>query len=362
MSADRGDRDVDELREFMAAHGLLPPVPSDHDEREQAAGLLHRVLAQNGPPRRRSPVGLAAVLVLLLVLGAGYALMRTAPPAAAGAPRALRYSVASPVELAAAPSATISLLAMARAADTAPAASHTGTGTVQYVADYGWLLAVDVTATATTTTIYPTMTQRWTSPDGSVRVDQRRTGALKLDGTVSDDASISVENQSSDAVGAGTVDAALAGQLPLETDALRTDLLDRYESLPCEESDAWTTQCLLTAIQEIYSQYVVPPALSASLWRVLAYEPGVKDLGTTDDRLGRRAHAIAVQAPDDPLVTVVTVLLIDPGTGALLGSETVTVHDGRSGAAKATVTAFTSLTTSAWVDAVGDQREDDDDD
>lgn len=360
MSADRGDREVDELREFMAAHGLLPPVPSDHDEREQAAGLLHRVLAQSAPRRRRPPVGLAAVLVLLLVLGAGYALMGATPPAAAGAPRALRYSVASPVELAAAPSATTSLLAVARAADAVPATSHTGT--VQYVADYGWLLAVDVTATATTTTIFPTMTQRWTSPDGSVRVDQSRTGALNLDGTVSGDASISAENQSSDAVGAGIADAALAGQLPLETDALRTNLLDRYESLPCEESDAWTTQCLLTAIQEIYSQYVVPPALSASLWRVLADEPGVKDLGTTDDRLGRRAHAIAVQAPDDPLMTVVTVLLIDPGTGALLGSETVTVHDGPPGVTEATVTAFTSLTTSAWVDAVGDQREDDDDD
>ena len=301
------------------APGLLPPVPSDHAEREQAAGLLHRVLAQSGPRRRRSPVGLAAVLVLLLVLGAGYALMGTAPPAAAGAPRALRYSVASPVELAAAPSATTSLLAVARAADAVPATSRTGTGTgtgtgtVQYVADYGWLLAVDVTATATTTTIFPTMTQRWTSPDGSVRVDQSRTGALNLDGTVSGGASISAKNQSSDAVGAGTADAALAGQLPLETDALRTNLLDRYELLPCEESDAWTTQCLLTAIQEIYSQYVVPPALSASLWRVLADEPGVKDLGTTDDRLGRRAHAIAVQAPDDPLMTVVIVLLIDPG-------------------------------------------------
>jgi hypothetical protein len=359
VSADRGDREVDELRELMAAHGLVPAVSSVHDEREQAPRLLHRVLAQSAPRRRRPLVGLAAVLVLLLVLSAGYALMGATPPATAGAPPALRYSVASPVELAAAPSATTSLLAVARAADAVPTTSHSGA--VQYVADYGWLLAADVTATVTTTTIYPTMTQRWTSPDGSVRVDQSRAGALNLDGTVSGDAPTSAENHSSDVAGAGTTDAGLATELPLETEALRANLLDRYEALPCEESGAWATQCLMTAIQEIYSQYVVPPALSASLWRVLADQPEVKDLGTTDDRLGRPAHAIAVRAPDDPLMTVVTVLLIDPGTGALLGSETVTVHDEQLGVTKATVTAFTSLTTSVWVDAVGDQREDDDD-
>ena len=359
MNADRGEREVDELRELMAAHGLVPAVPSVHDEREQAARLLERVLAQRLPRRRHPTVGLAAVLVLLLALGAGYALMGGTPSEAANAPLALRYSVASPVELTAAPSARNSLLAVARAADAVPVTSHSGA--VQYVADYGWLLAVDVTATATTTAIHPTMTQRWTSPDGSVRVEQSRTGALNLDGTVSGDAPTSAANHSSDVAGAGTTDAGLAIGLPLEADALRTNLLGRYEALPCEESGAWVTQCLVTAIQEIYSQYIVPPALSASLWRVLASQRGVKDLGTTDDRLGRPAHAIAVQAPDDPLRSVVTVLLVNPGTGALLGSETVTVHDEELGVTEATVTAFTSLTTSVWVDAVGDRREDDDD-
>ncbi|WP_024286733.1 CU044_5270 family protein [Cellulomonas sp. KRMCY2] len=360
MSADRGESEVAALRALMAAHDLLPPVPDDPGDGERASRLLRRVLTTSTDRQHRPPVGWAAVLVLLLVVGSGYAFVASTPSATASTPPSLRYSLASPVNLVEAASASEALAAIAAATEAATTATHTAD--VQYVAQYGWLLAVDVDHTSTTVGVHPTLTRRWTAPDGSARVDQTRAPALDLDGRLSTDAPASVPGVSSDVAGPGTEDAALPQQLPLDRAALRATLLARYDALPCGQSAAWTTQCLLTAVQDLYAQYVVPPELRASLWLVLADDPGVKDLGSTEDRFGRPAHAVAVQTTDDPRSSGVVVLLISPTTGDLLGTENITLRDEQMGITNPTVTAFTTFTTSTWVDAVGERPEGGDDD
>lgn len=90
----------------------------------------------------------------------------------------------------------------------------------------------------------------------------------------------------------------------------------------------------------------VPPRAKAALYRLLAEQPGIRYLGTTTDRLGRRGEMIAMTAggrfPSDGEIR----LVIDPGTGQLL--------EQRSGDGAPPALTMT-YQTMGWVGHLGDR-------
>lgn len=78
--------------------------------------------------------------------------------------------------------------------------------------------------------------------------------------------------------------------------------------------------CALAELTDLYSTYTIPPAIAADLWHAIARLPGITDLGTTNDRIGRPAIGLSATTsiPGERLI-----VLADAHTGALLGSETV---------------------------------------
>ena len=97
----------------------------------------------------------------------------------------------------------------------------------------------------------------------------------------------------------------------------------------------------------VHDQQIVPPSIDSGLWRMLAAEKDLVTLGDVVDRAGRPAVAIttslAVAAP------VRWVLLIDPQTGSLLGTELIAMdpHAGYVVAVPAVV-GFTAYLASGW--------------
>ena len=80
--------------------------------------------------------------------------------------------------------------------------------------------------------------------------------------------------------------------------------------------------CLIGDVVGLFHKYVVPPALTAALWRVLATDPTITYLGPVRDRLGRPAEAFSTPGEDGVSQRL---LLIAPGTGAYLGEEVVLI-------------------------------------
>ncbi|MFL6060664.1 MAG: hypothetical protein ACJ72E_05500 [Marmoricola sp.] len=86
---------------------------------------------------------------------------------------------------------------------------------------------------------------------------------------------------------------------------------------------AFSGGCFLGDLTSLAHTYVIPPAVLSAVWEALAQEPSITYLGTTRDRVGRRAVAFGALAPDKVSQLVV---LADPASGAYLGDETVLVH------------------------------------
>ncbi|HZL06070.1 MAG TPA: hypothetical protein VFE45_11760, partial [Coriobacteriia bacterium] len=209
-------------------------------------------------------------------------------------------------------------------------------------------------ASEATSRIYPTFTRSWVALDGSATVTQSRGAALDIDGRASADAPLGIGG--TDTLPPGTLDAGLVTRLDASADltSLETGLLDISSVLPCDRDPRWHAQCLVEAVQQVCNLYVVPHTLAARIWQVLADEPAVKDLGTTTDRLGRSAWAVALPSdPDDTIRSTVTVLLISPDTGLLTGVETITLSDTLSPVEEPTVTTFTAWTNRRWVASIG---------
>ncbi len=392
MTAQPHDVDVAELRDLMSAAGMLPPIPaaltSDVTGRE---ALLSRILAEahagdqadravdqpDGaqpatPPaqpaavtpiesarasrrRRLSRTGrrvltlaAAGAAVLVAVLGTQ---LSSGPQAVAGSPAALVFSGADALDVAAgtAPRATATLAVLAEAALSAPA-PEVG-GDVQRVATYAWLHVQDGDTGEISTV--PTQSMWWLSADGAIQSTQVRTGAITPDGQIDPTAApVQAAGTSTDTFPAGSlVPATLAG-LPRDTAGLTTELLALTGAQTCTADDAAQAACLVVAVQQLFSQYVVPGDLAAAMWSVLAEQPAVSDLGSTTDRFGRPGLAVAV-APALGTPEAVTVLIISPADGQLLGVETIAVTDPQGPVAQS-VTGFTAWNTSSWVAGLGD--------
>jgi hypothetical protein len=202
--------------------------------------------------------------------------------------------------------------------------------------------------------VQPTESRQWLAADGSGRISQYRTEPLDTNGRISSALPPSSAGpDSTDTFDPGTFDATTPANLPRDPAALRAALLDLMGGADCNSIPDAATDCLVTEVRTLYSQYVIPSDLAAALWAVLANEPGLKDLGTTTDRLSRPARAIALDATTGDASTV-TVLLINPDDGQLIGTETVTLNDPAMGIDRPAVTGFETYTARAWVAAVGD--------
>lgn len=374
----REDHELTDLRLLLREHDMLPEVPDALLARGGAEQLLNRVLASAPPtsaladgtvePRRagrpaagrsrRTTALSAAAAAVLVVALVGTQTTRPTTATAATLP-SLDYALASPAETAAAdlPDARAALLDLAAAARASDDPARDGQ--VQHLVAQEWLLETTVGAhpdAVLDSAVYPTVTERWFSPDGSGLITQQRTAAVTYDGAVDPEARPSTGGPvSSDTLLPGTVDASVNDRLPRGADALAAQLL---ELSPVECSlEGWSGYCLSQQVQDAFLTSVVPQDLAGAFWEVLADEPTVRLLGDTTDRVGRDGTAFLVPAPtisgQPPGEDSALVLVVAPSTGQLLSSETLTYRSDLLGIDEPTVTGFSAVTTSTYTRTVG---------
>lgn len=390
MSNDtREDGELTALRDLLQEHDLLPDVPDALLADSDAEQLLSAILASpagatslaqphlapphlapvSGPPtrrrgdrrserpaRRRSLLSVAAAAVLVLAL-VGTQSTRPAPATAATLP-SLQYTLA-PTDDAAAPAGTdlpaasgtlLELAATARSATT-PAQ----VGRVQHVVTQEWVAETTDAATDQSTAVYPTVTERWVSPDGSTQVSQRRAPAVTYDGSLDPGAKASAGGpESTDTFLPGHNDPAASRQLSRDPEVL-TDQLLAASTAQCD-LDGWAGYCLAEQVQEAFLWTVVPDDLAGAFWEALSEQPSVELLGTTTDRVGRTGTAVAVDVPVDGRPDgeeAKLVLVISPDDGQLLATEQLTLRSALLGVDEPTVTAFRAITSSGYTTSAG---------
>lgn len=350
------ERVADELRQMLLRAGAEPrdltPLPGQPERIDRA---LERALATAKDPaserggasrsQRRRPVravaaGLvaaaAAAVVVSLVLDGG-----THPPAAqAGTPPMLSYELAPDGDIATEGQAAgreLRALAEARATTTAPAS-----GEVQHVSAVGWWATTldEGGSQDPTTSLVPVRSDSYFFPDATMRVIERRGLPLTTDGRIDD--SIPAPDGpivSDDSFTSADPGPDYAAHLPTTADALRSRLTRDDDPQLCARFQA---ACLVNDLIDLHRSYVVPPAVDAAFWDVLADEEDISYLGATIDRLGREALAFTVPSSDRVSQIVV---FAAPDSGAFLGDELVLVKpsDAYSFQPPA-VTSFTALT------------------
>lgn len=293
--------------------------------------------------RRRWPlVAAAAAAAAVAVVAQG--LGPTTP--ALAAPPHLTYSLAEPQDAALAPSARAALADLAETAGETPAA---GDGEVMLVSSFGW----HEWRSAESTAIAPTSLKSWIAPDGSGLTEQRNGPFLRADGTIDPDPAWERQEASGDTFAPGEgASASYPGTLPLEPDALRDALLEPWGTAPSPDPSS-RAALLIDEVSSLATSYVLDEDTAAALWDMLAQEEALVTLGEARDRIGRSVVAIAAPPLDLGAGPSVTVVLADPSTGRLVGTEIVTLASEAFDVTEPTVTGFTTIVESRFVEAVG---------
>lgn len=356
--SDDADRELEELRRLLVDQGLIRDDVPDPEpiSPEASRALARRIVARAQRRSRLVNVSRVAAAVLVGVVTVTAVQLWPERTQAATTPAMLAYSLAAPADLDSAPAAHDALVQLAGVAAAGP--EPEGEGTVQFVESYGWWRETGIGADGEMDhdALYPTFDTGWLAADGSSRVSQVRGAALDLAGRPVPGTTTGVPG--TDDFPAGTFDAGLVVTLDSTGDlrALESALIDVSAGLPCGQDSRWHAECLVSAIEKVYGQYVVPPQLAGRFWQVLADESDLKDLGTTTDRIGNAAHAIALASdPANPARDAVTVLLVSTESGQLVGTEDVTLRDTVTPVKGPTVTSFTAWTQRQWVGAIGDE-------
>ena len=406
MTDDLGAHDVEELRALMRKHHLLPDVPAELVEPSARAttgaaapaarpavgsdaseAMLAGILATPRPAaaaaaaapgasevsgprsavgrpddtrrrqrarRRAAALAVAAATMVVAVVGSQ---LSSAPTAVAGGAPALSYSKGTPEAAwdGSLPSARGTLVELAAVADDAPDLPRTGD--VQHISRYSWLSETSTDDETTTTTVYPTADEWWVGPDGSARSVQRRAEAVRYDGRVDTTASGSAAGPVSadDFLPGSVADPFAVAELPTDPEGMESALL---EHMPQEysENPAYHDTALVESAVSLSRTFIVPHDVASAMWTALSDAPTIQLLGDTTDRLGRPGVAVAI--PDslskDAGIESVTVLIISPTDGQLLGTETVTLDDPMIDVDEPTVTGFTTVVDRSWVAALGD--------
>lgn len=355
---DDPDELADEVRQLLISHGAQPrdlaPLPGEDDRAERRLAEILRSPRRSTPSRepsvgetvarRRRWVRAAALVASAAALAVGLVVLwsPTEPDAAAAAtPALLTFDATRPGEL---PTATRpaadALMDLARRSRSAepPAA-----GPVQHVVIDAWWSSSEETDEGARSELIPIQSWAYFFPNGLMRVIQRRGEPLGGDSALSDPGNWEqrpiTSDDSFESLDPGP---AYVKDLPTDPDALRAALAAAPTAATGAAHCAPTPGgCVMADVISLHQSYVVPPALTAALWEVLAQEPSVRLVGATHDRLGREAIAFMTRAPDGASQQL---LLADPETGAYLGEEKVLVEklDG-VGFTPPAVTSFSAI-------------------
>ncbi|MER5650224.1 CU044_5270 family protein [Streptosporangium sp. NPDC002524] len=351
-----------EFNDIKRLLGALDPVSSDefvgaaHDAAGRAA--LHHILVgvsevtTPAPPvaaprwtrRRFVVVGAGAVtgIAALALHNVNMANPRVTPPM-------LNYRL-SGASMPATSSARAVLIALAAVADRQPTSPRPANAAFSHITTNEWDLNVSVADGESTSAIVPKVVEQWspTTAGGSYRRLERR-GDPELFRVGGRRSAAAVTNTAplSDMRMPVTSDLGPWNLQPASPRRLRDQLL--------QASDGTTqpqTYRLIQAIRTLYSHHVVPAALAAGLWRVLAEQPDLRFLGEVTDRAGRSGHAIAFDA--DLSLPKRWVLIISRDTGDLLTvEETLTTEAGNLNVDVPAVIGYEMFLAQEWTPTAG---------
>ena len=335
-----------ELRRQMRSTGISDYLENDLPdiELESSESLLARLKSieesdfgtpgpRRGSKRRLAPTLLAgtaaAVVASVLVALQPW----SAPVAQASTPPILDYEFAEAARISDAPGVdpadTLEQLALA-AERTRSGMSPTA---MQHVVTEGWSIEKDFDPDPDST-IIATRTENWLRPDGSFRTRAHLSEPLTADGRgVPRDGRLDRGTEFFDETNepAGTFDADFFADMPNTVDGVRDALLDDIECLERKRGQerSW---CLTDQLRNLPRKYVIPPDVMAAIWRMLAEEEGIRSLGTVKDRTGREAVALSFIWDGAPEYRAV--LLADPTTGQVTGSERILIKPSSSSPVK----------------------------
>ncbi|MGD3106239.1 CU044_5270 family protein [Streptomyces sp. YGL11-2] len=118
---------------------------------------------------------------------------------------------------------------------------------------------------------------------------------------------------------------------PTDPAALRTQLASLYggggDSEGTPEGTPDTTPQLLLALSSFRQEWTPGPRETAAIDRMLADAGGLRPAGAVTDRLGRRGQAYVHDGPDGGMNATRQMVILDPRTGQLLGTEITFTKD-----------------------------------
>ncbi|MBX6387183.1 MAG: CU044_5270 family protein [Microbispora sp.] len=219
------------------------------------------------------------------------------------------------------PPARSLLLKLAEAAERQPDVARPANARYGYLQLNEWRLNVAVSGGQVGTAVVPTVTELWVPISATGRVRRvERPGTPIVIGYGSEQTAGAAAGRtpySDEELPPGAVlTSRPPEELPLDAAALRQALLAGRAPGGVPEVDR-----LVQAVISLYSERIVPPRLSAALWRMLAGQPQLGVLGDTTDRAGRPGRAIALDMAKG--LPKRLVLIIDPETGRLNSSEEI---------------------------------------
>ena len=349
MSHDDADLDPDtetaELRRLMKETGLSDHLEDDlaEVEFESAESLVARLKSTEASGEVASrPNGSGRRLVPTLLAGTAAAAIAgiliavqpwSTPVARATTPPILDFEFAEARRIADAPGVdpAETLERLARAAErtqSGPSASA-----VQHVVIEGWSIDADFDPDPHST-ITPRMSENWLYPDGRFRTRSYRGEPLKADGRgIPLDGHVDRTTAFFDEANEprGSQDAQFLTDMPNTIEGVRDGLLDGIKCLERQRGQE-RSLCLTQRISHLPRTHVIPHEVMATIWRMLAEEEGIRSLGTVKDRTGQEAVALSFIWEGAPEYR--SVLLADPDTGRLVGSEKILIKPSPSSPVK----------------------------
>ena len=328
--------------------GPLDPVSEPLVGPEERSADLRRILATAVPTPRRSAVrrrpmllaaGFAAAALVLVTVGTQVA--GPPDPAYAATPVPLAYTDGGG-------DAAGLLTDIAARAAGAPEPARTGTD--QHLITQSWNLFTQIDGEQVRTAVVPVRTESWRSPIDAGRVDVRYgepefpTGSSRLSwrlqGSPGGEASPRTEH-----FAAGKFPTMWPGSSPTASDMTSFLAIGH----PARNGAAET----LIAVTDLARERVLTPELRAAALRAIAELPGLTYDGRVTDRAGRSGEAFSLVSGHTGLPTRHT-LIVDPGTGALLGYEAMlTTTAGKLDVRLPAVISYDTYVTAEYSDTPG---------
>ena len=329
------NQDVQVIRDLVGDHDPAAGLVAD-DAYTDAGGrmTLERILATR--PARSGKATLRDAMVPIAVWGAIAAtlvfvvarMVIVGVPALAATPSPLAYHLP-----ARAPSGREVLLHLAAVAARQPTTTAPR-GPYAYVRTAGWYLDTRVNGAQSVSKVLASMTETWTTKNGSDHVITRR--APGNGSHVSASALGPVTGRYSGSNGPPL--------LPLSNDPTKvTRQLDIGHPRSIGPVERFVSLTDLALIQPI------PSRAQSAILRVLARSPGLIDSGEVSDRAGRHGVAVSIDSAYSGLPTRYT-LIFDAHTGSLLGEEETLLGDpGALNVRPRAVIAYTAYLASGYV-------------